>query len=332
MKSSLLRFLKVLVGLLLTTLAIWLSFRNIDWPLLSASLSKISWAWVLLALANVVFSVYALGWRWRILLDPKDRISMKALFRWNVLSQYVNILMPGRFGEVFRAYVGSRESCISAAFSIGTVAVERIFDFFVFAVLWLIIPVLFSIKEQVRGSVYALFFSVLMVALLCLSILQPAFFLKTIDVFSGLLPQKIRPSIRGFFEEALEAFKILRRPIRFFSILGLTAFFLIGQILTNFFLFKAYHFSLSFWASLFLLLVVQVGNVPPSAPGKIGIFEYAVILALSVFGVSKSQALSYGIMLHLVAFLPKIILGMFFISSIDLRALKRENKTLESKA
>jgi uncharacterized membrane protein YbhN (UPF0104 family) len=78
-------------------------------------------------------------------------------------------------------------------------------------------------------------------------------------------------------------------------------------------------------AGLFLLLAIQVGNIPPSVPGKIGIFEYAVILALSLFNVSKSQALSYGIMLHLVAYMPKILLGLVFLPRVDI-SLKRNSK------
>jgi len=69
-----------------------------------------------------------------------------------------------------------------------------------------------------------------------------------------------------------------------------------------------------------VLLAVQAGNIPPSVPGKLGVFEYAVVLALSVFGVSKGMALSYGIMLHIVAYLPKIVLGMVYISSSKVTA------------
>lgn len=69
--------------------------------------------------------------------------------------------------------------------------------------------------------------------------------------------------------------------------------------------------------------------MPPSVPGKIGVFEYAVILALSLFDISKSQALSYGIMLHLVAYLPKILMGLIFISSTDISLRKNRKAQVE---
>ena len=332
MTSNTQKGLKIFAGLMITALALWLSFRKLDWNLLLASFSRINIFWVALAVANVIFSVYALGWRWRILLDPKDRLPMKTLFRLNILSQYVNIIAPGRLGEIFRSYLGSRESTISAAYFMGTVAIEKIFDFLIFAGLWTLVPALFALTDRVQGSTFALLVSVLLAVLLILFIWRPQIALKIISLFTRLLPKKIRPRMISFFERAFEAFIPLKRMKPLLAVIGLTLGLVLDQVLTNLLLFKAFHLQLSFWAAIFLLLAVQVGNIPPSAPGKIGIFEYAVILALAVFDVPKSQALSFGILLHVVAFLPKIILGMFFISSIDLRALKRENKTLESKA
>jgi len=65
-------------------------------------------------------------------------------------------------------------------------------------------------------------------------------------------------------------------------------------------------------------LAAQAGALPPSVPGRIGIFEYAVILALSAFGIAKNDALSYALMLHVVAYLPKILIGFFFFGSLRL--------------
>jgi len=323
MTSNTQKGLKIFAGLMITALALWLSFRKLDWSLLFASFSRINILWVSLAVGNVIFSVYALGWRWRILLDPKDRLPMKSLFRLNILSQYVNIIAPGRVGEIFRSYLGSRESTISAAYLMGTVAIEKMFDFLIFAWLWISVPALFVLSDHVRGSIFALLVSVLLVFLLVLFIWRPQIGLKIISFFTRPFPKTIRPHLISFFERASEAFLPLKRMKSLLAVIGLTLGLVLDQVLTNLLLFKAFHLQLSFWAAIFLLLAVQVGNIPPSAPGKIGIFEYAVILALAVFDVPKSQALSFGILLHVVAFLPKILLGMVFISSVDIGKIRQ---------
>jgi uncharacterized protein (TIRG00374 family) len=95
------------------------------------------------------------------------------------------------------------------------------------------------------------------------------------------------------------------------------------MILTNYFLFLAFGLDLSVWVALFLILALQVGSLPPSSPGKVGVFEYTVILALAVFAVPKSEALSYGLMLHAVSYLPKILFGLVFVSQLEISLKKK---------
>ena len=324
-KNSKYKWLKIVLGVAVTALALWLSFRKLDWGVLKETFLHVNFFWVILALANTILVVYALGWRWQILLKPKGKIPLGSLFRLNIISQYVNIIIPGRFGEVSRAYLASKQHRVSGAYVIGTIAIEKILDFFVFVILWISVPALFAMQKEVKGYKIALFFCILAAFFLVLFIWQPKTVLKGASFSSRLLPGKFRKVFLDFFEKGIEAFGLLRSTKILLFVVVLTFGFIAGQVLTNYFLFKAFHLNLSFWVGLFLLLAIQVGIILPSAPGKIGIFEYAVILALSLFGISKSQALSYGIMLHLVAYLPKILLGLIFLPSVDL-SLKKNRK------
>lgn len=313
------------MGVAVTASALWLSFRKLDWEVLKVTFFQPNFFWLILALANTILVVYALGWRWQILLKPKVKIPLSRLFRLNIISQYINIIIPGRFGEVSRAYLASKQYRVSGAYVIGTIAIEKILDFFVFVILWISVPALFAMQKEVKGYKIALFFCILAAGFLVLFIWQPKKVLKGASFFSRLLPGKSRKGFLDFFEKGIEAFGLLRSANTLLFVVVLTFGFIAGQVLTNFFLFKAFHLNLSFWVGLFLLLAIQVANMPPSVPGKIGIFEYAVILALSLFAISKSQALSYGIMLHLVAYVPKILLGLIFISSTDI-SLRKNRK------
>ena len=315
-KESNYKWLKIVAGLAITALALWLSFRKLDWQVLKNSFLQVNFFWVILALANTIFVVYALGWRWQTLLKSKEKIPLSSLFRLNIISQYINILIPGRFGEISRAYLVSKQHKVSGGYVMGTVAIEKFLDFFVFILLWISVPALFAMQQEVKGYKIALFFCLLAVLFLVLFIWQPKTVLKGTAFISRILPGKLRQGFQDFLGKGIEAFGQLRSAKILLFVVILTFGFIAGQVLTNFLLFKAFDLKLSFWAGLFLLLAIQVGNIPPSVPGKIGIFEYAVILALSVFSIAKSQALSYGIMLHLVAYLPKIILGVIFITTI----------------
>ena len=77
-------------------------------------------------------------------------------------------------------------------------------------------------------------------------------------------------------------------------------------------------------AALFIMLVRQLGNIPPAAPGRVGLFEISVIVALAAFGVARTPALCYAVMLHLVTQVPKIIIGGAFVG---IRGLPRVFRT-----
>jgi uncharacterized membrane protein YbhN (UPF0104 family) len=61
-------------------------------------------------------------------------------------------------------------------------------------------------------------------------------------------------------------------------------------------------------------------------PGKIGIFEYMVILGLSLFTIDKADAMGYALMLHVVSYLPKIILGFIFMANLNITIKKAESE------
>ena len=325
MLDRLKRFGKIAIAAVITAVALWLSFRSVDWTLLKASLSRLSFFWIILATANSLFTVYALGWRWRILLEPKERIGLGRLFRLNIISQYANILLPARMGEIVRARMTAIESRASTAFVLGTIAIERVLDVTAFIALWILVPVFFVIREQRRSYSLVVFFCLLAAGVMAVSVARPQLLFRGIRFAARALPGSLRERFLRFGADGLEAFAVLRRPRIFASLAPLTFVFILGQVLTNFFVLQGCHLRLPLYAALFILLGVQVGYAIPSVPGKIGIFEYSVILSLAAFRLPKGDALGYGLVLHAVAFLPKIALGFLFLCTSRLSLRKSQS-------
>ena len=67
---------------------------------------------------------------------------------------------------------------------------------------------------------------------------------------------------------------------------------------------------------MLVLVILQVGIAIPSVPGRLGIYEYLCILALSVLNVDQATALTYGILLHSLVMLPTILFGMLFFATM----------------
>jgi hypothetical protein len=318
------RILRIVAALILTVGAVWLSFRNIDLAELGKAFGRVRWLWALTAAANTLFSVYILSRRWEILLRPQIRIPLGKLFRFNIISQTVNIAVPARMGEFVRAYLVSKEGGASVSFTLGTILIEHLLDFFIFAAVWIVTPALMAVSGPFapRSALRALFF---LPALILISFaVWPKFFQRAAAFGVRLFPSKIRERILRIVQQALAAFATLRGTRTSTVLVAWTLGLIFSQLLTIVLVFRAVGLTLGFGPALIVLLAIQVVSLPPSAPGKIGVYEYAVILALAAFGIARSEALAYGLILHLTASLPKIILGLVYLSGskIGLRTIR----------
>ena len=65
-------------------------------------------------------------------------------------------------------------------------------------------------------------------------------------------------------------------------------------------------------AATFLLVVVNLGIMVPSAPGYVGTFQFFAVMALGAFGIPKETALAVAIASHLMQFVLVTAIGLFF--------------------
>jgi len=61
------------------------------------------------------------------------------------------------------------------------------------------------------------------------------------------------------------------------------------------------------------MIINTVAIMIPITPGNIGVFQLATLFSLGLFGVSKEEALSFGIVLHFFDTLPAVVLGSYFM-------------------
>ncbi len=311
-------------GILVTALALWLSFRNLDWQTLRESFSRINLFWVVLAVLNVLLSVYIVGWRWQILLRSKIRIPLTDIFRFNIISQYLNIVVPARFGELLKAWLASRKYSISGSYVLGTVVIEKIVESLIVVTLGLLVPVFFTFQTRFKGYTVAVVIFLFLIPLLTLVIWKRETVRKWLTRLAGVFPEKLKKRILNFLEKGIEAFALLKNINMSLRIVLISILVILSQVITTLILFKAYGLRLFFFEALILQLVLIVGMAIPSVPGKIGVFEYTVILVLSMFDIEKNIALSFGLMLHVIAHLPKITLGFVFMTNLNISLKKTE--------
>jgi hypothetical protein len=78
-------------------------------------------------------------------------------------------------------------------------------------------------------------------------------------------------------------------------------------------------FRLPWYAGLILLVITTISVVVPSSPGYVGPYHYLCQVALAMFAVPESPALSYAAVVHGVNFLPVLALALLFAGYEGLR-------------
>jgi uncharacterized membrane protein YbhN (UPF0104 family) len=96
----------------------------------------------------------------------------------------------------------------------------------------------------------------------------------------------------------------------FFS-LGLLVF----QALAFWLVMRAYGLALPFAAGLAVFLIVHLGTAIPNAPANVGSFQFFTVLGLGLFGVEKTQATGFSIVVFLILTLPLWALGLLALGN-----------------
>ena len=306
-----LKLLPLLLGVVISVFLLWLAFREINFADIITRVNNLRWGPVILALVLSIASTFLRAARWRLLLTPDNRV-VPFIHLTGVLffSQMLNVLIPLRVGEFARILLIQP---IRKARTLGSIVIEKFLDLLTLVAFLLMLPLSLSLPEWFKESSL----SFLLITLGVLMILTLLFILKEkllhlLGKFLHHLPFGWYNKLEDALSWGIKSLDVFRDP---WLSLRLQAWsFLIWGVgfIINFVLFHALGLDLPVSAALFLLLVLQIGISLPNIPGKLGVFQYATILALSAFQVQKEIALTYSLVLYIIGFGPHLILGTWF--------------------
>lgn len=277
-----------------------------------------------LALANPLYMVLALlvflltlvvkAWRWQLQFVPRaERPSFSASFWAMMLGQFVNTAVSFmRLGELARVYALFQQSGISKLKSLGTLVLEKTLDL-IMLLLTLIILIPFVVvpdfiaEQGVSLGLAALF----ALAALYLLAFQTHFILRVTEWLLRPLPLYWQRRLLQFATSGLGGLAALRSSRSLLSLLALSILIAILSVLMPLTLFPAFGLPFGLLEAILINLVVTVaGALPVPTPGKIGVFEFAVVFMLRQFGFTdEATAFSYAVVFHLLIIGPQLLLG-----------------------
>ena len=85
-------------GIVISVAALYFAFRNVPLVELFKYLTTINYLWVLPAVVVVLFSFWLRAWRWRIILETTNKISIWRSYHPMMIGFMINCVLPGRLG------------------------------------------------------------------------------------------------------------------------------------------------------------------------------------------------------------------------------------------
>ncbi|MBF0507595.1 MAG: flippase-like domain-containing protein [Deltaproteobacteria bacterium] len=314
--------LKLMIGLAISALFLYLTFRQVDYRALFVALKSADYL-ALVPAALALYSVYVLrAGRWFFLLRPIKKTGFYNLMSATSIGFMANFVLPARAGEFIRAYQIGRLEGISKPAAFATVVVERLLDGLTLLVF--LVVVINSVRAGRDHSPFltalewagwlslAMYLTFAVVLILLKT--RAALTTKWLRWLFRFLPGPWLEAGLGIILRFTDGIILVKSPWQLsLIVLSSLAMWLLNGVCVYFFG-LAFGVSLSAAGSLLVLVALTFGIMLPSAPGFVGTYHAAFVYTFMFFGISKEPAVSAALVSHAVQVLVATSLGVFFLA------------------
>ena len=305
---------KVILGILISIVLVYLSVRGINLQDVFRDLKNIQISYVIFFILLVILMQLLRSYRWGVILQPMGKIDQFSLFSVTSVGFLAIASIPARIGELARPYLISKRSSIKMSSALGTILVERVLDSFTVLAIAVIVLFLTDLPPwMIKSSIIFFLLALVMFCFIVFLILRRDAALKLINRILSKLPGKFAHKIDEVIHHFIDGFQIITNIKFLLYLFFLSTFVWLVDVLAIYMLLKAFGFTLPVMASFVVMIILIVGIAIPTAPGYIGNWHFACVLALSFFGLAKVEALSFAVVYHFLSMLIVVVLGIVFL-------------------
>lgn len=295
--------LKVVLPLLLGVGLVWYSLSKISIPILVQYFKDADYSWIILGVSLGILSHASRAYRWLYMAEP---LGFKPKFANSFMAVYaaylINFTIP-RAGEIARASILTNYEGIPFDKGFGTIVAERIADTIM---LLFIIAIAFFLEFEFIYNFFAEKFNptslLLGGSILLLGALFIFIFIKKSNSKFAL---KVKGFISGLLEGALSIFKMKKKWAFIGHTLFIWCLYVLMFYVTTFALPELEHISIAAVLIGFILASFSIA----ATNGGIGSFPEAIVIALTLFGMSEDPSRAFGWIMWSTQTLVIIVIG-----------------------
>ncbi len=314
---------------------LWLAFRNQDQEKIIEGFKNANYFWVGFSLFLMMLSHVSRGLRWTLLIKPLGyRVKGFNSFIAVMIGYLANLAVP-RMGEISRCVVLNRTDKVPFNRLVGTVFVERVFDFITLLSIVVVTVILEfnrlrgfyldKIHPYLKSQIQQIAdFKIIIGGILTLALL-----IFLIQFFRKRYRENpVIAKLRALVKEFISGLKTIRSMENNGLFLGHTVFIWVMYWAMTYVVFFALDSTshLGIQASLTAFSVGSLGFIMP-VQGGIGTYHWAVKEGLKLYNLPVSDGLTYATLVHGSQFFTFLVFGALAFL-IFVAFIKRKNAAL----
>ena len=249
--------------------------------------------------------------RWKYLFPPRS--DLPGLVPAMMIGYMVNNLLPLRAGEIVRVYVVARRGSAKFWTAAATLIVERVLDSLCIVMILGVLIFLVEVPRIVEwAAMVILAIDVVGISVLVALTTAPARCRAIIERLTRRWPG-LRDRILRAFSMFLDGLDGIRTRGHLVPLIAWTIIVWVLPALAAWASLRATHLMLPWLAGWVVLAFVGLGVSVPSAPGYVGVFHAAAVLATRIFGVPETDGFGFGIVYHASGFIPVTLVGWIYL-------------------
>jgi len=240
-----------------------------------------------------------------------------------MIGYMANNVLPLRAGEFVRVYVVARRwgaAGHGAAArvhpfwtTLATLVIERVLDSLAVVLILAMLVLVVTVPRFLEvAALVVLAIDLVGIAVLIALVVTPDGCARLIARLTRRWPAMQRRAL-SVFETFVHGLDGIRTPSHALPLIAWTIAVWLTPALAAWTMLLALDLRLPFIAGWAVLAFVGLGVSIPSAPGYVGVFHAAAVLAVGLFGVSQSAGVGYALLFHASQILPVTLLGWLYL-------------------
>jgi uncharacterized protein (TIRG00374 family) len=240
----------------------------------------------------------------------------------------LNIFLPARAGDVYRAYyLGDRKQEKKMKL-FGSIILERTLDGICVFLILLWAVLCYSNQQWMMNLaklIGLLFVGSFVVFYLIFKFNKVDFVFEKLILLCKKLPQKISDKLVGVLKSLnthtnsfIEGFEVLNSFKYFSQAFVMSCIIWLIECYVAFLIINSFHINLGFSAALFVISLISFSTMIPSTSVFLGPYQYAYILALGIYNIDKSSALAISTVHQALLMIMLSVVGGIYLFKFNM--------------